>query len=157
LTRIWARTGSRPQAVRQTQYDYLYVMGAVCPQTGQCAGLLAPLMNTEVVNLFLEQFARELSPGVHAVLIWDQAGFHTAKALQVPANISLIALPPYSPELSPVENLWHYLRSHHWANRSYEDYDDLLHAANDAWQKACLNPELIQSVCATPYLQRAVN
>jgi transposase len=132
-------------------------MGAVCPQTGQCAGLLAPHMNTEIVNLFLEQFARELSPGVHAVLIWDQAGFHTAKALQVPANISLIVLPPYSPELNPVENLWHYLRSHHWANRNYEDYDDLLHAANDAWQKTCLQPELIQSVCATPYSQRAVN
>jgi hypothetical protein len=65
-----------------------------------------PELNTEVLNLFLEQFARELPAGVHAVLIWDGAGFHTGAGLVVPSNVSLIQLPPYSPELNPVENLW---------------------------------------------------
>lgn len=132
-------------------------MAAVCPQTGQSAGLLAPHMNTQIVNIFLEQFARELRPGVHAVLIWDQAGFHTANDLKVPPNISLIELPPYSPELNPVENLWHYLRSHHWSNRSYENYDHLLEAAVVAWQTTCLNDDLVRSVCRTPYLNSAAN
>ena len=154
---MWAKTGSRPRAVRQTQYDYLYVLGAACPQTGQSAGLLAPYLDTNVVNVFLEQFGRELSPGIHAVLVWDQAGFHTAKALQVPPNVTIIELPPYSPELNPIENLWHYLRSHYWSNRSYEDYDALLDAANEAWKDACLNTKIIQSVCAAPYLDSAVN
>ena len=67
-----------------------------------------PTLNTEVVNLFLEQFSRELPAGVHAVLIWDGAGFHTSEDVVVPSNVSLIQLPPYSPELNPVENLWHY-------------------------------------------------
>jgi transposase len=157
LTRMWAKRGSRPRAVRQTQYDYLYVLGAVCPGSGQSVGLLAPHLDTGVVNVFLDLFARELQPGVHAVMIWDQAGFHTANDLNVPPNITLIELPPYSPELNPIENLWHYLRSHHWSNRSYEDYLHLRQAAVDAWQTTGLNASLLQTVCATPCLQNAVD
>lgn len=155
LTRMWAKRGSRPRAVRQTQYDYLYVLGAVCPASGQSVGLLAPHLDTGVVNVFLDLFARELQPGVHAVMIWDQAGFHTAKALNIPSNITLIALPPYSPELNPAENLWHYLRSHYWSNRDYHDYDALLDAATHAWRQAALDPKIVQSVCAAPYVNCA--
>jgi len=155
LTRVWARRGSRPRAVRQTQYDYLYVLGAVCPASGQSVGLLAPYLDTALVNLFLEQFARELQPGVHAVMIWDQAGFHIAKALKIPPNVSLIELPPYSPELNPVENLWHYLRSHYWANRDYNDYLALMNAAAHSWQQAALDPEIVKTVCNAPYLESA--
>ena len=155
LTRMWAKRGSRPRAVRQTQYDYLYVLGAVCPASGQSVGLLAPYLDTNIVNRFLAQFAQELQPGVHAVMIWDQAGFHTSKTLNVPANITLIALPPYSPELNPAENLWHYLRSHYWSNRDYDDYDALLEAATHAWCQAALDPKIVRSVCAAPYLDCA--
>ena len=87
--------------------------------------MIMPELNAAVVNLFLEQFSGEVPAGVHAVLIWDGAGFHTGKGLVVPGNVSLIQLPPYSPELNPVENLWHYLRSHHWSNREYEGYKEL--------------------------------
>lgn len=153
LTRVWAPVGSRPRAVKQTQYDYLYVLGAACPATGQTAGLLAPHINTQVVNAFFEQMSKEISPDVHVVLIWDQAGYHTSGSLKVPACVTLIHLPPRSPELNPVENLWHYLRSHHWSNRSYANYDALRLAACDAWQCSCLNAELIKSVCAVPWLQ----
>lgn len=138
--------------MRQTQYDYLYVLGAACPRTGQTVGLLAPTINTAIVNIFLDQFARELPRGVHAVMIWDQAGFHTANALRVPKNITIINLPPYSPELNPMENLWHYLRSHYWSNHTYQDYDALLQAATEAWQDACLDNAIVKTVCAAPYV-----
>lgn len=141
--------------MRQTQYDYLYVLGAACPQSGQSAGLLAPHLDTAIVNLFLKQLSVELEPGVHAIIIWDQAGYHTAKALKVPENISIIELPPYSPELNPIENLWHYLRSHYWSNRCYADYLHLIQAAQHAWQRACLVPQLIKTVCAAPYINGA--
>ena len=153
MTRKWAPTGSRPPAIKQTQYDWLYVIGAVCPETGQTFGMLSPYMNTEIINVFLEQFSRPFAPDVHVVLIWDQAGFHTAGHLKVPPNITLMPLPPYSPELNPVENLWHYLRSNHWANREYPDYDALSDAACDAWQTVCLNAEIIRSVCHAPYIE----
>ena len=153
ITRKWARRGSRPPAVRQTQYDYLYGLAAACPATGQTIGLLSPTLNTAVVNCFFEQMAKEIDDAVHVVMFWDQAGYHIASALNPPSNVTLISLPPYSPELNPIENLWHYLRSHHWSNRRYADYDELRQAACTAWQASCLDPTLIQTVRRSDYLE----
>jgi len=155
MTNVWARRGSRPVAVRQTEYEYLWVLGAVCPETGRAEGLLSPRLNTVVVNIFLREFSQTLADDEHAVMIWDGAGFHTSQSLRVPGNITLVQLPPYSPELNPMENLWHYLKSHYWSNRAYADYDDLEKAAVDAWQAAVLQPELMRTVCSAPYAERA--
>src|SRR3954468_375988 len=152
LTRVWARRGSRPRRVRQGGRESLYVLTAVCAATGAAVGLVMPALNTAVVNLFLEEFSRSLAPGVHAVLLWDNAGYHTGGGLVVPANVSLIGLLPYSPELNPVEDLWHYLRSHHWSHRVFLNYDDPRDAATVAWRAVCLRPEKIRSICAAPYL-----
>jgi len=154
ITRVWARRGSRPRAVRQTGFSSLYVLAAVCAATGAMSALIMPELNTAVVNLFLEQFSRELPVGVHAVLIWDGAGFHTGEGLVVPANVSLIQLPPYAPELNPVENLWHYLRAHHWSNRPYRDYDAL---QEETVRSLCAVREdtgTIKTVCNAPYISR---
>jgi transposase len=152
LTRVWARRGSRPRRVRQDGRESLYVLTAVCAASGAAVGLVMPELNTAVVNLFLQEFSRSLAPGVHAVLLWDNAGYHTGGGLVVPPNVSLIGLLPYSPELNPVENLWHYLRSHHWSHRVYTDYEALRDAATEAWRAVCLDPEKIRSICAAPYL-----
>src|SRR4029077_4051027 len=149
---VGARRGSRPRRVRQNGRTSLYVLTAVCAAIGAAAGLIAPELNTAVVNLFLEQLARQLAPGVHAVLLWDGAGYHVGKDLVVPENVSLINLLPYSPELNPVENLWHYLRAHHWSHRVYADYEALRDAAAESWRAVCLQPEKIRSICAAPYL-----
>jgi transposase len=115
--------------------------------------MISPDIDTAIVNIFLEQMARQIAPDVHVVLIWDQAGFHTAGRLKVPPNITVLPLPPYSPELNPVENLWHYLRSHHWSNREYGDWDALDEAACNAWRSTCLDPEIIKSVCRACYAE----
>ena len=154
ITRIWAKCGSRPRVLRQTKYEWLYVIGAVCPATGQSIGLLSPYIGARIMNIYLQQFSRELTGDVHGVLVWDQAGYHKSKELKIPENITLIPLPAYSPELNPVENLWHYFRSHYWANRAYSDYDDLRCAAIEAWQKSALDPEIIKSVCRVKYVER---
>jgi transposase len=154
LARVWARRGSRPRRVRQNGRTWLYVLTAACAAVGAVAGLIAPELNTAVVDLFLEQLSRRLAPGVHAVLLWDGAGYHLGKGLVVPANVSLINLPPYSPELNPVENLWHYLRAHHWSNGVYRDYEALLEAATDSWRTVCMDPEKVRSICAAPYLEK---
>jgi transposase len=153
LTRVWARRGTRPRGVRQNQYTFLYVLTAVCVSTGAASGLIAPTLNAAVVNLFLEQFARELPSGVHAVLLWDGAGYHISEEVKIPKNVSVIQLLPYSPELNPVENLWHYLRSHYWSLRVYRGYEELEAAAVDAWRAVCLKPDLVRSVCAAPYVE----
>jgi len=130
------------------------VIGAVCPETGEAVGLLAPTINSDMVNVFFKQFTKEVCNDVHVLMLWDKAGFHSSKELRIPDNVTVVHLPPYSPELNPVENLWHYLRSHYWANRTYADYDDIRHAAADAWQKAALDKEIIKSVCRANYAQR---
>src|SRR4051794_15303931 len=152
LTRVWARRGSRPRRLRQNGRESLYVLTAACAASGAAFGLVMPELNTAVVNLFLEELARQLAPGVHAVLLWDNAPYHTSGGLVVPANVSLIGLLPYSPELNPVEHLWHSLRAHHWSHRVYPDYEALRDAAAESWRAVCLDPEKIRSICAAPYL-----
>ncbi|HEY4759339.1 MAG TPA: IS630 family transposase [Thermoguttaceae bacterium] len=154
-TNVWARRGSRPTAVRQTEYEYLWVLGVVCPETGKAEGLLSPRLNTDVSNVFLREFSKTVPADEQAVLFWDGAGFHTSKHLRVPENVALLQLPPYSPEFNPIENLWHYLKSHCWSNRAYDNYEELEKAAIEAWHHAVLNEELMKTVCAAPYLKRA--
>lgn len=150
---MWAKVGTRPRAIQQNQYDYLYVFAAVCPETGAASGLITPEINTPMMNAFLEQFSQELPADVHAVMVLDRAGWHTGKGVVVPANVSLIYLPPKSPELNPAENLWHYLRSHFWSNRLYKTWQDLKDAAIDGWRRICLIPEKIKTVCADTALR----
>jgi transposase len=145
-------THSRPTAVRQKEYEYLWVIGAVCPETGHSEGLLSPRLNTDVV---LREFSKTLPPDEHAVLIWDGAGFHTSGKLQFPDNVTVLQLPPYSPESNPMENLWHFVKSHYWSNRAYSDYEELEEAAIDAWRIAVLDTELMKTVCNAHYLKRA--
>jgi putative transposase len=128
---------------------------AVCVSTGAGSGLLMPELNAAVINPFLEQFARELPAGVHAVPIWDGAGYHTSKDLVVPSNVSLIQLPPYSPELNPVENLWHYLRSHHWSNRVSDGHDELESEAIRSSDVVCQDAENLKSICNAEYVRRS--
>lgn len=156
LTNVWARTGSRPTAVRQTAYQYVWVMAAVCPETGQSEGLITPRLDTRYINTFLRQFSENLAPDEHAVMIWDGAGFHRGKELVMPANITAIQLPAYSPEFNPIENLWHYLKSHYWSNRAYRDVDELEDAVIQAWRDSVMNVGLMKTVCSAKIYDRAV-
>jgi transposase len=151
ITDVWAKTGSRPRAVRQTRYEWVYLYGAVEPATGESAALLAPNVNTGTMNAFLRILDAERKAGEHFVLVMDQAGWHKSRDLKLPDGITVLLLPPYSPELNPVENLWHYLRSHYLSNRSYEDYDALLSAGTEAYRK--LTPEVLKSICRCEYIE----
>lgn len=150
LTRVWAERNSRPTAVKQTRYEWVYLYGAVDPLTGDATALLMRHVDTDHMNVFLEVFSRSLAPDEHAVLVMDNAGWHHAKRLRMPENVTPLYLPPYSPELNPVERLWAYLKSHHFSNRVYESYESLLDAGVDAWN--ALTKELIASICSTSWI-----
>jgi hypothetical protein len=106
LTYRWARTGSRPRAIHDQRTQSTYLFGAVCPELGTGAALVLPFCNTEAMQLHLDEIATKVRPGAHAVLVLDQAGWHGAKGLKVPRNLSLLPLPPRAPELNPQENIW---------------------------------------------------
>jgi transposase len=149
LTRKWAERGSRPTAIKQTKYEWVYCYAAVDPVSGDAAGLLLRHVDTRHMNEFLRVLSEKLKPDEHAVLVMDNAGWHHSGELKMPQNITPLFLPPYSPELNPVERLWAYLKSHFLSNRAHTDYQALLDAGCHAWD--ALTPELLQSVCAVPW------
>jgi hypothetical protein len=108
LTYRWARKGSRPRAVHDQRTQSTYLFGAVCPERGADAALVLPACNTEAMQLHLDEIATKVTPGAHAIVLLDQAGWHGAKALKVPNNISLLRLPPRAPELNGQENIWQF-------------------------------------------------
>lgn len=107
-------------------------------------------VNTERMSQFLAGLSSMLDSHDLAIVVLDNAGWHRAKHLEIPANLFLLPLPSYSPELNPVERLWQWLRSHHLANRIYKSYDDLLQAANTAM--ANLDSQRLKTICACDYL-----
>ena len=167
LTRIWARRGTRPRAPRDTRYQWAYIFGAVCPARGTAAGLVLPFVNTAAMNAHLAEIARTVAPGAHALirransppdcwlilLILDGAGWHGSNALVVPDNLSLLTLPPYSPELNPVENVWAYLRANKLAISVFESYDDIVDACCNAWNFFANDPNAIASITARSWAE----
>lgn len=99
------------------------------------------------MNLHLQEISNQVAPGAHAVVVLDGAGWHqTGGRLSVPENISLLHLPPYSPELNPQENVWEYLRQNQLANRVYESYDAIVEACCKAWNDFVAEPGRIKSI-----------
>ena len=150
LTTVWAQKGSRPTMIRQTEYKWVYIFGAVNPANGKSSALLAPTVNTDYMNHHLRFISEEAGKDVHVVLVLDQAGWHIAKALKVPANITLLHLPPYSPELNPIERLWAYIKSHYLSNRIYKDYQEIFDVTKEAWNK--INQNQFKSICHTKWI-----
>ena len=83
--------------------------------------------------MHLKEIGDNVAPGAHAALVLDGAGYHLATGLAVPGNITLVHQPPYAPELNPSENVWQYLRGNKLSNTIYENYDDILEKACQAW------------------------
>jgi transposase len=107
------------------------------------------------MGVFLAAFAERLAPGTHAVLLLDQAGWHGARRLVVPGNLTLLPLPAYSRELNPVERVRLYLRERFLSHRVLADYDAVLDAACRAWNALAAEPGRLASLTAYPYLLRS--
>lgn len=153
LTQVWADRNSRPTAVKQTEYEWVHLFAAINPMTGTSSAMLAPHMNTEYMNAHLKFISEAAGPATHVVLILDGAGWHVANGLKVPTNMTLLHLPPYSPELNPVERVWAYLRSHYLSNRVYHDYDELFTETSAAWNR--LDEATLASITNTEWARRA--
>jgi hypothetical protein len=124
--RVWALRGQRPACSGRHRFEWLYVYGFARPATGQTVSVVLPRVNAELMGRALAEFARQADPGGEKllVLLVDNAGWHVAKRLAVPANVALYRLPPCTPELQPVEPLWPLLREA-VANRELADLADL--------------------------------
>jgi transposase len=99
------------------------------------------------MSMHLAEISRRVAPGAHAALVIDGAGYHgAARLVVVPSNITLIRLPPYAPELNPVENIWQYLRGNKLAITVFESYDDIVDKSCAAWCFFADDPVRIASI-----------
>ena len=146
LVRQWARRGTRPRQPKDQRYQNAYIFGAICPARGRGAAVVMPFANTHAMQAHLNEISLAVAPDGHAVLLMDRAGWHTTGELRMPENITPILLPPRAPELNPVENIWQYLRQTYLSNRVFEDYNEIVDAACQAWNRLVKRPAQIKSI-----------
>ena len=155
LTRLWAERGSRPPAPRDCRYAWAYLFGVVCPARSIGAALVLPYVNTNAMNLHLAEISRHVSPSAHAVVTIDGAGWHQpGGTLTVPNNISLLPLPPYSPQLNPQENIWQYLPQNYLSNSVFDTYDAIIDACCHAWSSLAAQPERFTSIATRHWAEQ---
>jgi transposase len=155
VTRRWAKRGTRPSAPPDQRTSSAYIFGAICPAEGKGAGLVLPSCNSEAMALHLEEISLAVAPSAHALVLLDQAGWHVSAKLPVPDNITLLPLPPKSPELNPVENIWQFMRDNWLSNRVFESYDDILDHCCFAWNKLIDMPWKIISIGTREWAYRS--
>ena len=144
---VWAPVGSRPPMMRDNRHDSAYLFGAICPSRAVGAAVIMPSVNAEAMTEHLAEISTQVARGAHAVLVCDRAGWHqTGRRLGVPDNITLLPLPPYCPELNPMENVWEYLRANRLCALVWDSYEAIVEACRTAWHFLINDPERIRSI-----------
>jgi len=103
------------------------------------------------MSAFLGELSAALPEGTHAIVVLDQAGWHVARGLDVPATMTLVPLPPYSPEMNGIERLWRYLKDRYLSEVVFPDLAAVVDACCDAWNAVLAEPGRIRSLCAEPW------
>ena len=151
--RWWLR-GKRPPGLCDKRFISACIFAAVCPATGEDFALVLPRVCTEAMNRFLADVSATVPQDTHAIVVLDRAGWHDERSVTVPANVSLVALPAYSPELNPVERVWLCLRERYLSHRLYADYHAVVDACCRAWNALTAKPDRLRSLCPYPCLKR---
>ena len=152
-TKIWAEKGTRPRVVKQQQFEYGYLFGAVCPSTGQTEALVTPYVNKEWMTQHLKQISEATTYNRHAVVIVDGAGWHTIDTVTAFENVTLIKLPPYSPELNPIEQVWQWLRQRCLSNRTFKGFDEIVEQVSSAWNTFVSDIDRVKKLCSRDWIR----
>ena len=155
VCRVWWTRGQRPPGLCDKRFTFAYIFAAVEPGTDNAFALMMPYADTAAMQEFLDRFAGTIAADEHVVMILDQAGWHGARALRVPSNITLIPLPAYSPELNPVERVWLYLKERFLSMRLLNDYKAIVTATSRAWKRLCRQSGRLTSLTSYPWIMRA--
>jgi putative transposase len=134
--------------VRDLRHQAVYLFGAVCPERDAGVALVLPTVSAAAMQATLDEIGQAVAPNAHALVVMDRAGWHIAKNLAVPANLTPIFLPPYSPELNAIERVWLDLRERFLSHRLWLTYDDILDACCIAWNALLAEAGRIRSLTA---------
>ena len=147
--RCWGLRGKKIKSFVSAGYKNFYAYSSVSPFTGDSFTLFLPWVNTEMMNLYLKELSSAFQKK-RVLIIMDQAGWHCSKNLVLPDNISIDLLPPYSPELNPVERLWQWIRRHVCKNRLYPSLSKLEDALASTFKH--ISAPFLSSLCGCSYL-----
>lgn len=150
--RCWGPLPLRPVVGQQIVREYVYAFAAVSPLDGAMASLILPWVDASLMTLFLSHTAAQF-PDEHCVVLMDRAGWHVANDLVVPASMTVLPLPPYSPECNPVEQIWKYTRTNDIRNRTFETLDDVITVVSDSLHGLHNNPDLVRSMTAFDWIK----
>jgi len=131
VQKCWCIKGIIPKVTQQLIREYTYAFSSVCPETGELFSLIMPYADSQAMDIFLQTLSKQ-QQNERIILCMDKAGWHTTKHLNIPNNIILWFLPPYSPELNPVELIWRELRAKYFNNKTFTSLklvDDHLESA----------------------------
>ena len=152
----WYKRGQRPPGLADKRFTFAYIFAAVEPGTDNAFALIMPYADTDAMQVFLDRFSKTIAADEHVAMIADQAGWHVSNNLKVPTNISLVRLPPYSPELNPVERLWLYLKERFLSHRLLDDYDAIVDAAEAAWKRLTAETGRVTSLCSYSWINDVI-
>lgn len=152
----WYKRGQRPPGLADKRFTFAYIFAAIEPGTDTAFSLIMPYADTDAMQEFLDRFSKTIAADEHVAMIADQAGWHVSNTLKVPPNISLVKLPPYSPELNPVERVWLYLKERYLSHRLLDDYDAIVDAAEAAWKRLTAESGRLTSLCSYPWIKDVI-
>lgn len=116
-------------------------------------GLVLPTIGMDCMQKHLDEIAKEVAPGNHAVVVFDRAAWHTTKKLRLPRNITLLPLPAASPELNPAEQVWQVLRDRYLGNRCFDSYEHILDSCCEAWSAFTSTTGAVRQLCSREWAQ----
>jgi transposase len=155
VRRSWCPKPFRPMCQAMVTQEYTYAYAAVSPVDGKLDSLILPHVNTVCMQIFLDEVALRY-PEERIVMVIDGAGWHNSESLTVPENMRLVKLPPYSPELNPVEHVWDDLREKSFHNRVFKSIEALEQHLSSALLKMELDNQRIRSIVAWPWIINAL-
>jgi len=149
VMRCWARRGEPLNVQVKQGFNSFYIYSSVSPVTGDNFTLFLPEVNTEMMNIYLDELSKACG-NTKLLLIMDCAGWHKSKELMLPKNIKVEFLPPYSPELNPVERLWYWLKKEAVHNNLFESLSQLMDRVSEEYLK--LTKKRLTSLCNCSYI-----
>ena len=154
--RCWCHAPERPVCPVTISHQAVYTYATVSIGSGQVDSLILPRVDTDCMQIFLDEIASRY-PNEKLVMVLDNAGWHRGRMLRIPKNMRLLPLPPHSPELNPMENIWDELREKSFHNRVFENLDQLEQELLIALQQLESSPEITKSISDWPWILEAVN
>jgi transposase len=151
----WAPHPYRPMVHYSIIRQFRYVYASVSPKDGKLFYMVTEKMNTKNMAAHLKQISMRMNSNFIIVIV-DGASSHTTKQLKIPRNISLVQLPPYSPELNPTEQIWRMLRGDYFGNRIFNKLDDAIHQARLGLRDMAYNKYFVTQLTCWPWISKAL-